>query len=179
MALCTLLDEQLALLDVKEYFQLCQHEELQKLQTCLAFEAISLLIPQPLAIVSTKLVPTTSSIEPIEALDSTNLTTQSLNKENNFMENNSSKNTKEFYSCMVVAFDCSQVFNEVILQLIMQFAIFYVFGVLPEINKAQTMSSMNVFMRLMVLVLLNSHPPKFAITTFAIKMSKIISQSNC
>jgi len=91
------------------------------------------------------------------------------------MENNSSKNTKEFYSCMVVAFDCSQVFNEVIFQLIMQFAIFYVFGVLPEINKVQTMSSMNVFMRLMVLVLLNSHPPKFAITTFAIKMSEIIS----
>jgi hypothetical protein len=57
----------------------------------------------------------------------------------------------------------------------MQFAIFYVFGALLEINKIQTMSSMNVSMRLKVLVLLNSHPPKFAITTFAIKMSKMIS----
>ncbi len=48
---------------------------------------------------------------------------------------------------MVVAFNCSQVLNEFILQLIMQFAIFYVFGALLEINKTQTMSSMNVSMR--------------------------------
>jgi hypothetical protein len=57
------------------------------------------------------------------------------------MEKNSSKNGTKFYSFMVVAFDCSQVFNGVILQLIMQFAIFYVFGALPEINKTQTMFS--------------------------------------
>jgi hypothetical protein len=55
---------------------------------------------------------------------------------------------------------------------------FYVFGALIEINKTQTMFSMNVFMWLMVLVFLNSHPPKFAITTFAIKMSEMISQSH-
>jgi len=64
-------------------------------------------------------------------------------------------------------------------QLIMQFVIFYVFGALLEINKTQTMSSMNVSMKLMVLVLLNSHPPKFSITTFAIKMSEMISESHC
>jgi hypothetical protein len=34
-----------------------------------------LLTPQPLAIVSTKLVPATTNIELIEAFDSTNLTT--------------------------------------------------------------------------------------------------------
>jgi hypothetical protein len=75
---------------------------------------------------------------------------------------------------MVVTFDCSQVLNDIIFQLIMQFTIFYVFGALLEINKTQTMFNMNVSMRLMVLVLLNFHPPKFAITTFAIKMFEMI-----